>query len=82
MPLQKQDQQKHIKMESKSFSVEGMMCGGCAATVEKAALSISGVGTAFVSLESHSLTIEYDPAIASPASVADAVRAAGFECSL
>lgn len=71
-----------VKMKTTTFSVEGMMCGGCAASVEKAALDVQGVQTAFASLDSHSLTVDYAPETTSPEAIMKAVRLAGFECKL
>lgn len=69
-------------MKTTTFSVEGMMCDGCAASVEKAALGVQGVQTAVASLESRSLTVDHAPETASPEAIMEAVRLAGFECKL
>jgi hypothetical protein len=58
------------------FEVEGMTCSHCAATVEKAALSVPGVKTARVSLPARRVTID-GPRL-DPDRIASSIREAGF----
>lgn len=69
-------------MKKTTFSVEGMMCGGCVAAVEKAALGIQGVKTAVADLKANKLDVEYDEVAVSPEAVAKVVSEAGYACSL
>ena len=62
-----------------NLPVRGMTCGGCARSVEKKLSSTAGVTAATVDLPGASATVEYDPAVATPESIANAVRGLGFE---
>ncbi|MDP4133182.1 MAG: heavy metal-associated domain-containing protein [Bacillota bacterium] len=42
------------------IKIEGMHCMHCAASVEKAALSVSGVKSAKVNLEEKTVTVEHE----------------------
>ncbi|WP_456374354.1 heavy metal translocating P-type ATPase [Thiolapillus sp.] len=57
------------------LKVEGMTCGHCAARVEKAALSVSGVSKAKVDLDAGSVDIEGGR----PSRVIEAIQDAGYE---
>ena len=63
----------------KQFPVTGMMCAVCANTVEKTAAAQPGVEKAEVNFANSSLTISWDPSLTSPAKVAEAIRAAGYD---
>jgi Cd2+/Zn2+-exporting ATPase len=60
---------------ARRYRVEGMDCGSCAATVEKAVRAIEGVRGAEVSFGTATLVVEGDVA---PARVQTAVRRAGY----
>lgn len=60
------------------FPVVGMSCAACAARVEKAVQSVSGVKAGGVNFASATLSVVYDPDVASPDSIRDAVEAAGY----
>ncbi len=66
-------------METVTFKVSGMTCGGCVNSVRKVVAALSGVGSVDVSLEQAQATVSYDPARATPADLKNAVRDAGFE---
>jgi Cu+-exporting ATPase len=61
------------------LSVNGMTCGNCARSVERKLTSTPGVAKATVDLVHASATVEYDPNVARPEALADAVRQLGFE---
>lgn len=61
-----------------SLKIDGMHCGGCARSVEKAAQSLGGVSNVAVNLDSGELTAD----LANPellASLKDAIEAIGFD---
>ena len=60
------------------FEVQGMDCGACAKTVEKAVLALEGVDTAAVSFGAGTLSLDGD---VSDETVAAAVRRAGYRLS-
>lgn len=56
----KQTEKKMI-MEKKTIAVLGMMCAGCAGSVERRLRSLDGVNTANVNLPARTVFVEYDP---------------------
>lgn len=58
-----------------TLKIDGMHCGGCVRSVEKAALSLDGVSNVSVSLENAELTAD----VTSPEQV-DALRSAVEDC--
>ena len=60
------------------MELAGMTCASCVATVEKALLDVTGVRSATASLESQSAVVTFDPRIADPSALRQAVRAAGY----
>jgi len=63
--------------------VVGMSCANCAAAVEKTLRkNVPGVTSAGVNFGTETATVEYDPEIADPAAMAEAVRRAGYELIL
>jgi copper chaperone CopZ len=56
-----------------TLTVSGMVCGACAATVEKAAKKIDGVISAKASQPTGNAQITYDPAKTSPDAIAQAI---------
>lgn len=55
-------------METKTFSVSGMMCEHCKANVERALKAIDGVDNASVSLANKNVTVDYDASLVSTGS--------------
>ena len=66
------------KTRKEIFPVTGMMCAGCAATVEKAAREAPGVVSASVNLAASELSVVWDPAQTSPERIAQGVAEAGY----
>ncbi|MBP5561849.1 MAG: heavy metal translocating P-type ATPase [Muribaculaceae bacterium] len=62
----------------RSFPVIGMMCAGCAASVEKCLGRAPGVTRATVNLAARTVTIECDDAV-TPQALKDALAGAGYE---
>lgn len=65
-------------MREQVLQVEGMHCGGCVASVERALKAVPGVGAVRVELESGRVTVEAAEGV-SGARLSEAVRAAGFD---
>lgn len=59
-----------------ALAVEGMTCGSCARTVERALMRVSGVRHAAVDLARGHAYVEGD---ARPADLVPAIKAAGYE---
>lgn len=66
-------------METLSLPVRGMTCGNCARSVERKLAGTPGVSKAVVDLGGAKATVEYDAGMATPQSLADAVRQLGYE---
>jgi P-type Cu+ transporter len=60
------------------FSVTGMSCAGCAATIERALRQLEGVREANVNLALGRATVLYDAGVVGPRRLAKAVRDAGY----
>ncbi len=60
------------------FSVTGMSCASCAANVERALKKTRGVRDAVVNLVAGRATVHYDPQLAGPRDLTNAVREAGY----
>ncbi|WP_406660707.1 copper ion binding protein [Methanolobus sp. ZRKC3] len=65
-------------MKEETIKIEGMACGHCRATVEKAISSVPGVQQAKVSLEDKNAVVDYDPEVADIKAIKDAVTDAGY----
>ena len=72
-------------MQTQTFKVDGMTCGGCVHSVTNAVKGIEGVGDVKVALETGDVEVLYNPNMASSLQVHDAVKSAiegaGFEVS-
>lgn len=66
-------------MEQLDLRVGGMTCGGCVNSVTRALNAVPGVKQAEVDLAAGQATVTYDAAQTSPASLRQAVEAAGFD---
>src|SRR2546425_7199030 len=60
--------------------IEGMSCASCAATVQEALGSASGVGAATVNYATGKAAVDYDDAQTHVAELIKTVRAAGYDC--
>lgn len=70
------DVDKTTKRET--FDVNGMSCASCSNTVEKTLSRIEGVKSAEVDLAASSATVEYDPTVATPDKMQEAIESAGY----
>ena len=64
-------------MERVSLSIEGMTCGHCVRAVDRALGSVPGVQVERV--EVGSAIVSYDPALAKPEQIEEAISAEGYE---
>ncbi|HKD76408.1 MAG TPA: cation transporter, partial [Ktedonobacterales bacterium] len=62
--------------------VTGMSCAACQVHIERALRETPGVSDAQVNLMSHRARVTYDPAVAKPEQLIDAVRDAGYDASM
>lgn len=65
-------------LQTDSFFVTGMQCGGCTNKLSLALRRLSGVDDVQISLASGEVTIVYDPALVSPERIQEAVIRTGF----
>jgi Cu+-exporting ATPase len=68
--------------ESLTLPVLGMTCASCQHHVEEALRATAGVESAHVDLMAHRASVVFDPAIATPAQLVEAIRAAGYDAVL
>jgi Cu+-exporting ATPase len=68
--------------ESITLPVLGMTCASCQHHVEAALRSTTGVESARVDLMAHRANVVFNPALAKPAQLVDAIRAAGYDAVL
>ena len=61
-----------------NIPVSGMTCAGCQARVQKALAGAPGVAEANVNLMTSRATVTFDPEVASPEQLVEAVRASGY----
>ncbi len=66
-------------MSKSVLKVEGMSCGHCKMTVEKAVSSLKGVADARVDLQGGSVTVSFDEAQVDLERIKEAIRDAGYE---
>jgi Cu+-exporting ATPase len=64
-----------------TFEVEGMTCASCAATVQRAAMGVSGVSDCRVNFASGRAAVTLDPGKATPDAVAAAIGEAGYQAT-
>lgn len=62
--------------------VMGMSCAACQVHVERALRETPGVSAAQVNLMNHRARISYDPTIAQPVQLIDAIREAGYDAAM
>jgi P-type Cu+ transporter len=62
--------------------VLGMTCASCQHHVEEALRATAGVESARVDLMAHRASVVFDPAVAAPQALIDAVRSAGYDAVL
>lgn len=66
-------------MTTTTLTIQGMTCGGCVNSVQRALAGLPGVRQTEVSLEAGQATIEYDAARVSPEQLKTAIEEAGYD---
>ncbi len=64
--------------ETATLDIEGMTCASCAASVERSLSRAAGVHSAHVNFATEKATVAYQPGVASPATLKEAVVNAGY----
>lgn len=64
-----------------TIKVEGMDCGGCASSIEKALKATTGVEEVSVSFEKGEAQIKYDDQKTTEAKLREVINSTGFKCS-
>jgi P-type Cu+ transporter len=65
-----------------TIPVSGMTCAACQARVQRTLLKTPGVRDAAVNLMMNSATVDFDPRLATPQSLVDAITATGYGAAL
>ena len=65
-------------MQTLSFDVSGMTCGGCTGSVQRALNKLDGVSHAEVILSPGVATVAVDPARVTPAQIESAISQLGY----
>ena len=65
-------------MQTLSFDVSGMTCGGCTGSVQRAISQIDGVSHVEVTLRPGIATVVTDPSRVTPAQVESAITRLGY----
>ena len=65
-------------MQTLSFDVSGMTCGGCTGSVQRVVSKIDGVSHAEVTLRPGVATVAIDPARVTSAQIESAITALGY----
>ena len=65
-------------MQTISFDVNGMTCGGCTASVQRALNKLDGISHAEVSLSQGVATVVIDPAKVTPTQIVSAITHLGY----
>lgn len=68
--------------ESLNFPVLGMTCASCQHHVEEALRATAGVESVRVDLMAHRASVTFDPAVAPPEKLVEAIRGAGYDAVL
>ena len=68
--------------ESLTLPILGMTCASCQHHVEEALRATAGVESAHVDLMAHRASVVFDPAMAAPEQLVEAIRGAGYDAVL
>lgn len=66
----------------KVLAVKGMDCAACIPEIKNSLAKVQGVNSADVSLRNQTVTVEYNPAKASPEQLVKAIKVAGYDAQL
>lgn len=65
-----------------TLTVTGMTCGGCESAVTRALSTMEGVRDVTASHTTNSVTLKYDPALATPERIAERIEKLGYAASV
>lgn len=71
-----------IVYQTAEFTIENMSCASCPITVRKAIERVPGVQSVEIDYPSKIATVEYDPALATPADIAAEPTGSGYPATL
>jgi len=71
-----------VAYQTAEFAIENMTCASCPITVRKAMERVPGVQSVKVDYETKIATVEYDPALSTPADIAAAPTGNGYPATL
>ena len=66
-------------MEKTVINVDGMSCNHCVQAITKALAALSGIVSSEISLESGTVTVEYDPGITDINKIAGEINNQGYD---
>ncbi len=66
------------QLEKATIPITGMHCASCAVAIEESLSKVEGVSKAAVNFATEKAYVEYDPAIATPQKLEQAVKEAGY----
>ncbi len=66
-------------MEKVNIKVDGMTCGGCVSSIQKALTARDGVKDVAGSVEDKTVTVDFDPAVINQMKLEEAIEQAGFD---
>ena len=69
-------------MQTLNFDINGMTCGGCTGSVQRALSKLEGVSHAEVTLHPGTATVLVDPTRASPAQIQAAIAHLGYSAKV
>lgn len=69
-------------MKQIKIKIEGMTCGGCVSSVQKALQAVVGVEAISVSLEDGLAVVAYDESNCDVPAIVEAIEEAGFDAQL
>ena len=69
-------------MQSMTFDIHGMSCGGCVGSVKRALQKVDGVSDVDVSLNPGQATVNADVSLASAAQIVAAITKLGYHANL
>ena len=69
-------------MKQIKIKIEGMTCGGCVSSVQKALQAVVGVEAISVSLEDGLAVVAYDESDCDVSAIVEAIEEAGFDTQL
>lgn len=69
-------------MQTLSFDVDGMTCGGCTGSVQRTRSQLSGISHAEVTLKPGVATVVADPALVSAAQIEFVIAGLGYRAKV